>query len=114
MTIDASGSSDPDGIVTLEWDCEGDGVYEEASDWSVPAARAYTCTYMADGTYEPSARATNSLVRHVRSLCPEAGMWFMSCLVSPLFCVSCAIFYDCATMFSCEMFRLDGPRAPVC
>lgn len=69
MTLDASGSSDTEGIVLLEWDCVGDGVFEAESDWTVPAARAHTCTYTVDGTYEPSVRATNSLVSHSRVPC---------------------------------------------
>lgn len=52
----------------LEWDCAGDGVFEAESDWTVPAARAHACTYTVDGTYEPSVRATNSLVNHLTSL----------------------------------------------
>ncbi|CAM9610829.1 unnamed protein product, partial [Ectocarpus sp. 12 AP-2014] len=61
VTIDASGSSDAEGIVLLEWDCEGDGVFEAESDWTVASARSHTCTYTVDGTYEPSVRATNGL-----------------------------------------------------
>ncbi|CAN0550722.1 unnamed protein product, partial [Ectocarpus sp. 8 AP-2014] len=59
VMIDASGSSDAEGIVLLEWDCEGDGVFEAESDWTVASARNHTCTYTVDGTYEPSVRATN-------------------------------------------------------
>eukprot|EP00903_Cladosiphon_okamuranus_P014013 g13031.t1 len=61
VTLDASGSSDPEGIMLLEWDCDGDGVFEAESDWTVPATRTHTCTYTVGGTYEPSVRATNSL-----------------------------------------------------
>ncbi|CAM9249240.1 unnamed protein product, partial [Hapterophycus canaliculatus] len=74
VTIDASGSSDVEGIVLLEWDCDGDGVYEAESDWTVATARSHTCTYTEDGTYEPSVRATNSLDESaVRSIEIEAG-----------------------------------------
>ena len=70
VTLDASGSSDTEGgIVTLEWDCVGDGAFEAESDWTVPAGRAHTCTYTVDGTYEPSVRATNSLVSGIRHEC---------------------------------------------
>lgn len=63
VTIDASGSSDVEGIALLEWDCDGDGVFESESDWSVPAARSHTCTFTTDGAYEVSVQATNSQVR---------------------------------------------------
>lgn len=67
VTIDASNSTDVEGIVLLEWDCDGDGEFESESDWTVATARSHTCTYTLDGTYEASVRATNSLVRDALS-----------------------------------------------
>lgn len=62
VTLDASGSSDSEGIVSVEWDCEGDGVFEAQGDWTVATARTHVCTYDEDGIYEATVQATNSLV----------------------------------------------------
>jgi len=62
VTLNASGSSDADGIVTVQWDCEGDGVLEAEGDWSVEASKTQVCTYDLDGTYEATVQLTNSLV----------------------------------------------------
>ncbi|MCO4769607.1 MAG: PKD domain-containing protein [Deltaproteobacteria bacterium] len=56
IALDASGSSDSDGnIVTYEWDCEGDGVYEFTSF----NANDVTCTYAATGTYTLQLQVTD-------------------------------------------------------
>lgn len=60
VTLDASGSLDPSGIVSLDWDCDGDGVYEASSDWAVTTARKHVCTYTKDGVYDAAVQATNS------------------------------------------------------
>lgn len=86
MTIDASNSTDAEGIVLLEWDCEGDGVFEAESVWTVAADRSHTCTYTVDGTYEPSVRATNGLVRACVAWC-----WLV--MSQSWFLVSTTLFY---------------------
>lgn len=63
VTLDASESSDVEGIVSLRWDCEGDGKFEATSDWTVANARTHVCTYTEDGAFEATVQATNSLVR---------------------------------------------------
>ena len=67
VTLDASNSTDVEGIVSLSWDCEGDGVFEATSDWSVATARTHVCTYAEDGAFEATVQATNSLVRTIES-----------------------------------------------
>lgn len=62
VTIDASGSSDVQGIALLEWDCDGDGVFESETEWTDSTDLSHVCTYTTDGAYELSVRATNSLV----------------------------------------------------
>lgn len=62
VTLDASESSDSEGIVSVEWDCEGDGEFEAQGDWTVASARTHVCTYDEDGVYEATVQATNSLV----------------------------------------------------
>lgn len=62
VTLDASGSSDSEGIVSVEWDCEGDGVFEAQGDWTVANERTHVCTFDEDGIYEAAVQATNSLV----------------------------------------------------
>ena len=34
VTLSASASSADGQIVTLKWDCEGDGIFEDEGDWS--------------------------------------------------------------------------------
>lgn len=96
VTIDASGSSGVEGIVLLEWDCDGDGVYEAESDWTVPTARTHTCTYTDDGTYEPAVRATNSLVRGSLSHSKAFGRGWL--VVWPVGCRFCSPFWCPCTL----------------
>jgi len=56
IAIDGSGSSDADGnIVTYEWDCEGDGIFEFTSFNS----NDVTCTYASVGTFTLQLRVTD-------------------------------------------------------
>jgi len=56
IALDGSGSSDADGnLVTYEWDCEGDGIYEFSSF----NANDVTCTYSATGTYTLQLQVTD-------------------------------------------------------
>ena len=62
VTLSASASSADGQIVTLKWDCEGDGIFEDEGDSSKQASRTHVCTYDADGVYEATVQATDSLV----------------------------------------------------
>jgi len=54
--LDGSGSTDADGnIVTYEWDCEGDGIFEFSSFNS----NDVTCTYSTIGVYTLQLRVTD-------------------------------------------------------
>ena len=56
IALDASGSSDSDGnIVTYEWDCEGDGIFEFMSF----NANDVTCTYSVVGVYTLQLQVTD-------------------------------------------------------
>jgi len=56
LALDGSGSSDADGnIVTYEWDCEGDGVFEYTSFNS----NDVTCTYTTVGVYTLQLQVTD-------------------------------------------------------
>lgn len=55
ITFDGSGSSDPDGrIVQYEWDFNGDGAYERASDYP-----RYNWVYDNAGSYSVALRVTD-------------------------------------------------------
>lgn len=66
MTLDASQSSGIEGIVSLEWDCDGDGVFEAEGDWTVAKDKTHVCTYELEGIFEATVQATNALVRVAR------------------------------------------------
>ena len=56
ISLDGSGSSDGAGIVSYEWDCTDDGVYDvDASD-----PMASSCTYAEPGAYTVKLRVTNA------------------------------------------------------
>lgn len=71
--MDASNSSDRDGIVSVRWDCEGDGAFESGGDWTVLAQRTHVCTYTEDGFFEPTVRVTNSQASLTTSVGPKKG-----------------------------------------
>lgn len=75
VTLDASNSSDVEGIVSLQWDCQGDGNFEATSDWTVATGRTHVCTYTKDGAYEATVQATNALVRTL-SVYFVPGTWY--------------------------------------
>ncbi len=60
IALDGSGSTDPEsGVLTYDWDCEDDGV------WEVTGATdplASSCTYLDDGTYTVRLRVTDDEV----------------------------------------------------
>ena len=57
LTVDGSGSSDPDGVlVSYEWDCDISG----GPGFSSPSTSSlFTCTYAAQGTYTARLRVTD-------------------------------------------------------
>ncbi|MCO4769477.1 MAG: PKD domain-containing protein [Deltaproteobacteria bacterium] len=56
VTLDATGSSDADGSITLyEWDCTSDSTY----DVSGSSPTGLTCTYADDGIYTATLRVTD-------------------------------------------------------
>ena len=90
VTLDASNSSDAEGIVSLNWDCEGDGKFEATSDWTVANGRTHVCTYAEDGAFEATVQATNSLVCTSSTyFVPGTYVCFFFCsaiLLTVLFC----------------------------
>ncbi len=57
VALDGSGSTDPDGSVTLfEWDCTDDGIYDTSSSSSTGS----TCTYPAVGNYQLRLRVRDN------------------------------------------------------
>ena len=57
FTLDGSGSSDPDGtIVSYEWDCDGDSLYE----FTNPLPNATNCSFAQEGTYSVGLRVTDN------------------------------------------------------
>ncbi|MFA9416171.1 PKD domain-containing protein [Natrinema sp. HArc-T2] len=59
ITLDASGSSDPDGtIMSYEWDTDGDGDYDDYTDAS--AGQTTTITYNSAGSHRVSLRVTDN------------------------------------------------------
>jgi len=57
VTLDGSGSYDPDGTIVLyEWDAEGDGTYE----WSSSTTAMTTHVYETTGTYHATLRITDN------------------------------------------------------
>lgn len=55
VVVDGSGSVDDDGIVTYEWDCDGDGTFETTG--TVPEA---TCVYANNGSFTTTVRVTDT------------------------------------------------------
>ena len=56
IAVSATGSSDPDGVLTLfEWDCENDGTYEQ----NAAAPTGSSCTYATVGSYTVGLRVTD-------------------------------------------------------
>ena len=56
LSLDASGSTDSDGTITLyEWDCTSDGSYDTSS----ASPTGSTCTYPDDGAYTVTLRVTD-------------------------------------------------------
>jgi len=56
LSLDGSGSSDPDGSIALyEWDCTNDGSYDTSS----ASATGSTCTYPDEGSYTVGLRVTD-------------------------------------------------------
>lgn len=67
VALDASMSSESGDIVAVEWDCEGDGVFEEESDLSSQTSSTETevvvthvCNYTVEGRYEATVRVTDA------------------------------------------------------
>lgn len=58
----SAGSSDPSGIVSLKWDCDGDGVFEAESKWTPAAGRAHICTFGESGVFDASVQAISAEV----------------------------------------------------
>ena len=59
ITLDASGSSDPDGnIVTYEWDTDDDGYYDDYDD--APNGQTTTVSFDEEGTYTIGLRVTDN------------------------------------------------------
>jgi hypothetical protein len=57
VTLDGSGSFDPDGTIVLyEWDAEGDGIYE----WKSSTTGITTHVYDTVGTYQATLRVTDN------------------------------------------------------
>ena len=56
ITMDGSGSSDPDGsVVAWDWDCDNNGSYETTSG----TALGGTCTFADDGTFTVGLQVTD-------------------------------------------------------
>ena len=56
VSMDASGSGDPDGVVTgWAWDCDDDGTYETVA----PTPTGGACTFPDDGTYTVGLQVTD-------------------------------------------------------
>lgn len=62
VTLNASESSSQDTIVSLQWDCEGDGEFEAESSWAIQSERTHVCTYASDGLFTPTVRLQSEAV----------------------------------------------------